>query len=66
MIQVNIQGPVYSHGLTLITTWISNYAQLGLKLLTHSQNSTAVPLKFRNEYVHFTEYVIAYPCWNLR
>ena len=42
--------PVYKHGLTLISAWINNclHYKGWEKILIHSQNSTAAPLKFAN------------------
>ena len=44
----NIRERIYLHELTLIPSWISNHVQVKcrIKLLFHSQTSTAAPLKF--------------------
>ena len=43
------RADIYWHGLILILAWLSNYIlEFGMKLVIHSQTSTAQPLKFGN------------------
>ena len=65
-----IKCPFYQHDLTSITPWISNYIHYKVwdEITYPFPNFNGATIEvwewIHNFMLHFTEYVITYPCWD--
>ena len=62
--------PFYYHGLTQISTWISNHIRYNMRggityPLPNFNGATVEVWEWISNFIpHFTGHVITYPCWN--